>query len=122
MVQKQLPPGLTYEKVYRQNIWLLAWVLKQRRCNPDFNQEILSIPFTVQREYWSDGQLNFLKSYKNDLLHGLSRQWYENGKLYWEEEWQHGQLHGLSRKLDENGQLCWERVWQNGKYISEQYY
>ena len=142
--EKTLTHGLTYEKLYRQNeqnIWFLAWVLKQRRCNPDFNQEILSAPFTVQREYLSNGQLDYLKSYKNCKTHGLSRIWHRNGQLSWETKWQnglrdglnrgwhrngqlswkdywlHGQRHGFFRSWDSNGQLLWEEEWQTGQKI-----
>ena len=121
MDQKQLSQGITYDKLYQQNnqnIWFLACVLKQRRCNPDFNQQILSVPFTIQREYWSNGQLDCLSIYQNGQLHGLSREWDPKGQLQWERHRQNGQLHGLSRGWDENGQLRWEREWQNGKLIS----
>ena len=140
MYQKNLPQGITYEKLYQgQNIWFLTWVLKHRGCNPGFNQEILSAPFTVQREYRANGQLDHLISYKNGQRqglsrgwysngqlqsenhwkngqqHGLTRLWYRNGQLRWEGNWQNGQLHGLSRGWHPNGQLRWERDWQNGK-------
>ena len=70
MYQKKLPQDISYQKLYqinqlKQNIWFLAWVLKQRQCNPGFNQEILSVPFTVQRKYRSDGQLHCINCFKN---------------------------------------------------------
>ena len=120
MYQNKLPKDMTYEKLYQindQSIWFLAWVLKQRRCNPGFNQEILSTPFTVQREYRVNGQLDYLQCFKNGTKHGLSRQWDRNGQLWWEREWQNGQWHGLSRKWDRNGQLRWESDWKHGKKI-----
>ena len=145
MDQKKLPQGLTYEKLYQindQSIWFLSWVLKQRRCNPGFNQQILSAPFTVGRIYRGNGQLDYLSSYKNEQQYGLERkwQWHPNGQLLWweshwqngqkdglsrgwhrngqlesDQEWQNGQLHGLSRGWHPNGQLSWEQHWQNGQ-------
>ena len=118
MHQKKLPQGLTYDKLYQknnQNIWFLTWVLKKRRCNPDFNQEILSAPFTVQRKYWSNGQLLYLTSYQNGQPHGLGRSWNENGQLWWEREWHNGQRHGLERWWSLNGKLSLEEHWQNGQ-------
>ena len=126
MEQNKLPQGLTYKKLYQindQNMWFLAWVLKQRRCNPDFNQEILSAPFTVYRKYRSNGQLDYLISYKNGQRHGLSRGWHPSGQLWWEQEWQYGQKHGLARGWVSNGQLSWEQEWeqewQHGQQISK---
>ena len=122
MYQIILPQGLTYEKLYQineQNIWFLAWVLKQRRCNPDFNQQILSVPFTVIRKYRSNGQLQYLRSYQNCQLHGLYRGWYWNGQLWYKDHWKNGQKHGLYRGWYSNGQLWWERVWQHGQQISK---
>ena len=115
MDQKQLPQGLTYEKLYQQNIWFLAWVLKQRKCNPDFNQQILSTPFTIYRKYRSNGQLDYLRSYQNGQWHGLSRRWLSNGQLEWEHHWQHHQQPGLSRGWYRNGRLSWEERWQNSE-------
>ena len=122
MYEKQLPQGLTYQKLYQTNIWFLAWVLKQRRCNPDFNRQILSTPFTVIRKYWSDGQLQFLCSFKNGQWHGVSRGWYRNGQLWWEGHWQNCQQHGLSRQWHPDGQLRLEEEWQNGQLISKNYF
>ena len=139
MDQKKKPQGLTYEKLYQSqsipptwwqwilskiigkptpsspNIWFLAWVLKQRQCNPDFNQQILSVPFFIERDYWSNGQLHYLRSYKNGKWHGLDRLWDRNGQLRCETEWQNGQRDGLSRGWYPNGQLQWEEDWQNGQ-------
>ena len=118
MNTKILPKDITYQKLYQinhQNIWLLAWVLKQRGCNPSFNQQILSAPFTIERDYRANGQLDHLISYKNGQGHGLDRQWDGNGQLWWESHWQNGQLHGLSRGWHRNGQLESDQEWQNGQ-------
>ena len=116
MDQIILPQGLTYQKLYQindQSIWFLAWVLKQRRCNPDFNQQILSDPFFIKRDYRANGQLDYLSIHKNGNLHGLSRGWRPNGQLSWEREWQNGLQDGIVREWHPNGQLMWKEHWQN---------
>ena len=84
MSENQLLKNVTYEKLYQndgQNIWFLAWILQQLHIRiPDFNQQILSVPFTVKRHYLPNGQLRKAVSQKNDYEHGILRTW-GNGNI-----------------------------------------
>ena len=102
-------------QINNQSIWFLAWILKQNRLWPDLTKEVLETPFTVEINYWKNGQIYYVSIKKNNKYHGISRGWHENGQLRWVKHWKDGKEDGINCGWYENGQLCWEEYWKDGK-------
>jgi len=115
---KVLPSGFTLESFYQisdQSVWFLIWILKKNRFWSDLTREVLENPFTVERNYWSNGQIKLVTTYKNDIFHGTDRSWYRNGQLECEDYWIDDSVHGISCWWYNNGQLFEKTHWKDGK-------
>jgi antitoxin component YwqK of YwqJK toxin-antitoxin module len=65
-------------------------------------------------DYYTNGQLESEKNYKDGKKDGLQRGWYENGQLEYEENYKDGKWNGLQRAWYENGQLKYEINYKDG--------
>ena len=114
----ELPKDSTLESLYQINnksIWFLIWIFKKEKFWMDLTREVLETPFSVERYYWSNGQIFSLMTHKNNKYHGIDRGWYENGQLWLVRHWKDGRKNGISRSWYESGQLWSEHHWKDGK-------
>jgi len=89
-ISRELPGGTTLESLYqikKKSIWFLIWILKKNRFWPDLTRVVLEEPFTVERNYYSNGQIKYLFIKKNNRLHGTGRSLLPYGDLEWEHCW-----------------------------------
>jgi len=109
-----LPQGVTLEALYQinnQSIWFIAWILKKKKFGSDMIREALETPFRVEREYWLNGKLEFIKIKKDNITHGIARgwSWTNNEQLWWESNWKNGRQHGIQYWWNDDGQLTLEQ-------------
>jgi antitoxin component YwqK of YwqJK toxin-antitoxin module len=63
----------------------------------------------------SDGNLNFIQSWKNGIEDGIASYYYENGAPLFEEHWVGGKLHGKVKEWFPDGTLYSTSRYENGK-------
>ena len=56
----------------------------------------------VEKEYFRNGRLRSLRTFKEGELHGLKQEFYEDGRLESQWTWKNGILHGPYRERDFN--------------------
>jgi len=93
----------------------------------------------IRKEYYPDGQVQYERTYKNGVRHGLAKLFYENGNIDQEVMYDNGKkqgvlkqytpdgkleqiftykddvIQGLVQKYHENGKLAHESNWENGE-------
>ena len=57
------------------------------------------------KSYWDNGQLRFLRSYKNGIDHGSFEDYWVNGQLTWKHFYKNGLSEGLSEHSSPEGEL-----------------
>ena len=115
----QLSKDNNLESLYQindQSIWFLIWILKKMRFWSDLTKETLEAPFTVKRNYWGNGQIRFLITYKSNWFHGKHSYWWIDGKMINEYYWKDGKKqHGFTHYwCNATGQLVIEQHWKEG--------
>jgi len=72
----------------------------------------------VEKEWFEDGKLKSITSYKGDLLHGEYKEWYRNRQLRILENFKDGEKHGLSKGWYHNGQVAFEAYFKDGEVVN----
>jgi len=72
----------------------------------------------LYQEWFDDGQLAYLATFKNGLRDGLSTSWYESGVKESEEYWTQGQLNGKVKYWAEEGILQYDLEFRNGSNVN----
>lgn len=68
----------------------------------------------IHQIWYDNGQIYFMRNYKNGNLHGVWQEWYQNGQLKSKINYKKGKLHGLLEKWHENGQKKTEEYLKEG--------
>jgi pimeloyl-ACP methyl ester carboxylesterase len=68
----------------------------------------------IFKEWFQNGQIEFIGNYKSGLRNGLSTSWYENGQKEAEENWLNGQLHGRTKYWTDQGDLQFDLTFNHG--------
>ena len=50
----------------------------------------------TKKVYYKNGNLKFIRTYKNNILDGRARAYYKNGKLKTRANFRNGKLHGMA--------------------------
>ena len=69
--------------------------------------------------FFSNGNLQWMGNYKNNIENGTWKFYHENGKIKAEETYLNGKEHGISAQYDEYGKKTSESFWKHGKMIKE---
>lgn len=74
----RLPKNITLESLYQisdQPIWFFIWILKQKRFWLDLIKDVLEAPFTIEKDYWPSGKIEYFKILKNNRKHSVWLRW-----------------------------------------------
>ncbi|MDR2904990.1 MAG: toxin-antitoxin system YwqK family antitoxin [Helicobacteraceae bacterium] len=68
-----------------------------------------------ERGYWYNGELYYIKPYKNGKFEGVAKFFYRSGRLEAEEPYKNGVKDGITKGYYESGKLKYETPYKNGK-------
>lgn len=68
----------------------------------------------VYKEWFENGQIEYLGSFKNGLREGLCTSWYTTGQIESKKTWKNGQLNGPCKYWTEQGDLQFNFVFEKG--------
>ena len=69
----------------------------------------------TKKTYYKNGNLKFIKNYKNNILEGRARAYYKNGHLKTVTSFRNGKLHGMTTGYYNSGKLKAEIPMYKGK-------
>ena len=65
-----------------------------------------------------DGNIELVRSMKNDVLHGELQRFHRNGKLMFKVMYENGKKEGLQENYDDDGNLTNEKCFKDGSQVS----
>jgi pimeloyl-ACP methyl ester carboxylesterase len=66
------------------------------------------------KEWYQNGQIKYIGTFKNGLRNGLCKSWYSDGQKEEEENWLNGQLHGNVKYWTRQGDLQFDLSFDHG--------
>ncbi|MBC8256830.1 MAG: hypothetical protein H8E85_05925 [Candidatus Marinimicrobia bacterium] len=87
------------------------------------NKPNVALQKTVERSYFSNGNLEYEVEFVNGKLDGISKVWAEDGTLYSVSQYSNDQPNGKWKKFHPNGNLMFEVNYEYGqKHGTEKWY